>query len=146
MLHCVHVCIVSLYSSCGEVSSWASPPGGIGRRVPPVRNSGRCPPRNRDFYFFINICQNFQFIQYFQNKVGEIQQKSDFWVGGFDSPESVPPVKIRPPSRHFVATPLGVIRLIVVSRQTASSSISLRHLQKRCVSIVLCQHRYCRAA
>ena len=30
-------------------------------------------------------------------------------VGGFDSPESVPPVGIRPPpSRNFVATPLAV--------------------------------------
>ena len=29
-------------------------------------------------------------------------------VGGFDSPESVPPVEICPPSRKFVATPLSV--------------------------------------
>ena len=28
-------------------------------------------------------------------------------VGGFDSPESVPPVGIPPPSQKFVATPLG---------------------------------------
>ena len=30
-------------------------------------------------------------------------------VGGFDSPESVPPVGIRPPSRNFVATPLVAV-------------------------------------
>ena len=67
---------------------------------PPVRNPGRPPPRNRDFHYF-NICQHFQIFQYFQNKLsGRNNRKNrNFGVGGFDSPESIPPVGIHPPSQ-----------------------------------------------
>ena len=43
----------------------------------------------------MNICLHFQIIQYFQNKVEKSEQKSDFGLGSFDSPEFVP--LVRPP-------------------------------------------------
>ena len=55
---------------------------------------------------FLNIYQNLKIFQYFQKSGQNPRRNQNLGVSGLDSQESVPPVKIRPPCRNFVAMPL----------------------------------------
>ena len=66
----------------------------------------------------LNIRQNVQIFHYFQTKMATSEEKSEFGVGGLDSPESVtpPPLSSRDPcpSRNFVATPLAATQISLI--------------------------------
>ena len=61
--------------------SWASLPGGCGRRASPGSKFwGMSPQKSRLLKEkFLNICQKFQIFQKFQNKVGEIRGEIGIW-------------------------------------------------------------------
>ena len=85
--------------NCGELLAWASPPGeeGWGTR-PPIRNSVGVPRKSwflkKIFRIFGKIFRSFNI---YKIKWAKSEEKSAFGVGGFDSPESVPPVGIHLP-------------------------------------------------
>ena len=52
-----------------KVPPWASPPGGMGGRVPPVQNSGGCPPEIEIFKGkFLNMRRKFLDLLVFSKK------------------------------------------------------------------------------
>ena len=57
-----------------------------------VPQKSRCLKRN-----FLNICQIFRFINISKIKWPKSEEKSDLGVGGFDSPEFIPPSESVPP-------------------------------------------------
>ena len=58
--------------------------------------------------------------------------------GGFDSPESVPPVAIRLPSRNFVATPL--ISYVQNFRSFATMNVKNGHFSFNLMALTNCVH------
>ena len=73
--------------------AWASPGGGMVGRVPLVQNSGGMAHRNHDFLrkYSEYIYHFFRFFSISKMKWANSRINQNLGVGGFDSPESVPP-------------------------------------------------------
>ena len=82
-----------------------------GRVPPPIQNSERETPRNRDFYqyFFKNSPKILDFSRFSKQSGQNSRRNQNLGVGGLDGPESAPP-----PGQNFVAAPLFVFVFLLL--------------------------------